>query len=845
MNQFDTHSDLPVRAVLPVLLDALRTTGRAVLAASPGAGKTTLVPPALLADLPEGKIILLEPRRVAARAAARRIAALLGEEVGARVGYIVRGESCRSPRTRLLVVTGGVLLRMLQDDPELAGVNTVIFDEFHERSLENDLDLALTLDIRRNLRPELRLLVMSATLEIEAVSRLLDNAPVIDAPGRCFPVELRWSNDSVDRFHPAPAVARAVLGLYRETAGDLLAFLPGMKEIQETAGLLRPVLPADALLLPLHGALTVREQDAALAPPPAGKRKIVLSTNVAESSLTIDGITAVVDSGLEKRLRYSPSAGISFLETCRISKASASQRSGRAGRTCPGIALRLWSELDHRALPERTTPEILDCDLAGFALELAAWGTAPEMLAWIDAPPAAGLAAARRMLVELGALDSDFRLTPHGRRLAELPLHPRLGMMLLCAAELDLAPLAAELAALLEERDPFRNFTSADLAERLRAMRRRSADYRVQRAIRDQLLAILGIRYREQDPEHAGIPIAFAYPEWIGRARGRHSRNYLLAGGTGAALAEHDDLADSEFLAVARLDGGQGREPAIRLAARIDAAELEAAFGDRIETRLRVGYDADRDRAYARKERRFGAILLGSTPAEPPAGTIPVALLEAAVARGIELPPAEAVNARALIDKVRFAARIDGEDYPDWSSENLVRILPGLVLPFLEEARSLNDLKRLEWLRIFEHALGPEKLRRLRSLYPDSFVTPAGISHRIDYSGETPSLAAPVQEFYGVKTHPTVGRARLPLKLELLSPARRPVQITTDLPGFWRGSWELVKKEMKGRYPKHFWPDNPAEALPTTRTRMKMELPGQLRNTGKNVSPEKKKPGTR
>ena len=426
----DEKQLLPVGAVLPELFAALRSAGGAVLAAAPGAGKTTLVPGACL-DEPEfasGRILLLEPRRVAARAAARRIASLLGEPVGRRVGYIVRGDSRYTKETRILVVTEGVLIRRIQEDPMLEDTALVIFDEFHERSLDADLGLALVLDLRNALRPELKVLVMSATLETEAVARLLGDVPVIEAPGRQFPVEQRWSAaGTLDRFHPAPAVARACAGLYREKAGDMLVFLPGMAEIEATRALLETMLPEEALLLPLHGSLSPAEQDCALQPAPPGRRKVVLATNIAESSLTIDGVTLVVDSGLERRLRYSPAAGISFLELGRISQASAAQRSGRAGRTAPGTALRLWSELEHRSLEVRTRPEILDADLAGFALELAAWGASPADLAWLDPPPEAGFAAARKLLTELGALDREGALTPRGRKLASLPVHPRLG----------------------------------------------------------------------------------------------------------------------------------------------------------------------------------------------------------------------------------------------------------------------------------------------------------------------------------------------------------------------------------------------------------------------------------
>lgn len=824
MNTIPIQSDLPVRAVLPELVSALERHGGAVLSAAPGAGKTTLVPPALLeAFAPaSGKILLLEPRRVAARAAARRIASILGEPVGERVGYVVRGDSKQSARTRILVVTEGVLLRLLQDDPMLDGVGLVIFDEFHERSLDADLDLALTLDLRENLRPELKLVIMSATLDLARVAGILGGAPVIDAPGRQFPVEQRWSAEAVDRFRPAPAVARACIGLYKEKAGDMLVFLPGMREIQEVAAMLESALPADALILPLHGSLSPAEQDAALAPTPPGRRKVVLATNVAESSLTIGGVTLVVDSGLERRMRFSPAAGMSFLETCRISKASAAQRAGRAGRTAPGTALRLWSEFDHRQLAEQTPPEILDAELTSFALELARWGATPEQLRWLDAPPAAGFAAAQRLLRELGAFDGANRLTARGRKLAGLPVHPRLGMMLLAAAERGETPLAAEIAALLEERDSFRSFDGADLGERIRRMRRRPGEFRNQLVIKKQLLGLMKAPDRELDPDRAGVLTAFAFPDWIGRARSRHSRSYLLSGGAGASLPENDVLCRSEFLAVARLTGSAGRDSRIELAAPLDRAELEAAFADRLAEHTAVEFDPERERAVARRETRLGALVLNAAPAEPPPGAIPAAVLNAALERGIELPPSDQKGAAALLKKVRFAARQEPNRYPDWSPESWQTVLPGLALPFLGAVRSFAELRKADWHTILQNALGYDLLRELNQEYPDFFTTPVGASHRIDYDREQPTLPVRVQELYGVKTHPTVGRSKFPLRLELLSPAHRPVQVTTDLPGFWAGSWKLVQKEMKGRYPKHFWPDDPADAVPTTRTKAKM-----------------------
>lgn len=810
MKPFNT-TDLPVHDVLPALTEALRTRGVAVLSAAPGAGKTTLVPPTLLeAPFLTDKIIyLLEPRRVAARAAARRIAALLDEPVGGRCGYMVRGDSRCSDRTRLFVVTEGIMLRKLQRDPFQEGVGAILFDEFHERNLDGDTALAFALDIRKNLNPELRLLIMSATLDLSAVSRVLGDAPVIDAPGRQFPVEIRWSENRLNPLRPVPDVARGTIRLYRESEGDLLVFLPGMREIDECARILTDALPKEALILKLHGSQEPREQDVALAPPPPGRRKVILATNVAESSITIDGVIGVVDSGLERRLRYNPAAGLSFLETVPISQASAAQRSGRAGRTAPGIALRLWNAMYHNTMPPQGAAEILEADLSRFRLEIAAWGTSPDQLDWIDAPAAANLRTAETLLRKLGAFDAQNQLTPRGRKLATLPVHPRIGMMLLRAKELHLVPLAAEIASILEER-PDRRFHDADLTGRLLAFRRNPGDYRPQETIYRQLLQLLDEPDRELPTDRIGLLLAFAFPDWIARAREHHGRNYLLAGGCGGALPPDDDLVRHEFLAVAQLEGGAGKEPMIRLAAPFSEEELREFFSDCFELQDTVEFDPERERAFARRETRFGALILGSKPVDVSPEALTEAVVRAALSRNMPLPPEEEKAARRLLERVRFAARREPQNYPDWSADKL----PENLLPFLTGVRSFRDLKNSDWLSHMQNALGYETLQTLNHCYPDNFTTPTGATHKIDYSGELPTLSVQIQELYGVNRHPCVGRDSSALRLELLSPARRPVQITTDLPGFWHGNWPLVQKEMKSRYPKHFWPDDPANESP-------------------------------
>ncbi|MBQ8753806.1 MAG: ATP-dependent helicase HrpB [Lentisphaeria bacterium] len=810
---FIERSNLPVASKVPEIVKTLDEAGCLVLSAAPGAGKTTLVPPALLcAPFTAGKrIYLLEPRRVAARAAAQRIAALLGEKCGESCGYIVRGESCISAETRLFVVTEGVMLRKIQEDPLLEEVSTIIFDEFHERNCDGDLSLTFVWDVRKNLNPELNILVMSATLAAEKIQRFLDNAPLIEASGRQFPVEILYSETSADIFDPVPAAVKGVCRLYREYAGDMLVFLPGMREIEAAAEALQNILPDAAYILKLHGSLESKEQDKALAPTPENRRKIVLATNVAESSITIDGVTCVVDCGLEKHLRYDAASELPFLETVRISQASAIQRSGRAGRTAPGVALRLWTAFDERSMKAQSIPEILDAELTSLRLELAAWGAAPEALQWLDAPPDAAIKKAEMLLAELGALDNDKALTALGRQLVKLPVHPRLGMMLLRAKELKLAPLAAEIAAVLEERD---RFNHADLSERISAMRRTPGRFFRQIQNRDQFLHLLHEKYQECSTELAGVLVGFAYPDWIGKSREKFGRSYLLAGGRGAQLPLDDEMVKHEFLAVARLEGSTRSDAAIRLAAPVSREELEEYFPERFAERYRVEFDMEKERALARKELCFGNIVLSSAPAEPPPGSLEKALVQAAVDRKIPLPPVEAKSAVYLLKRLCFASQQEPEKYPAWDMENFSTRLLEELPELISGVKTFRELKNLDWYSLLRTMATWEVFSELERDYPESFVSPAGSSHKIDYEQEQPTLSAKIQEFYGVKKHPSVGRKNFPLRVELLSPAGRPVQITTDLPGFWSGNWPLVQKEMKSRYPKHFWPDTPATEDP-------------------------------
>ena len=799
----------PVCAVFPALLTAWREAGRVILAAPPGSGKTTLVPPFLLQQGEPGRLLMLEPRRVAARAAAARIASLLGDGPGGIAGYRVRGETQVSARTRIEIVTDGVLIRMLQRDPELSGVSGIIFDEFHERHLESDLDLALTCDLRASLRPDLRVMVMSATLDCARLSRLLDDAPVVTAEGRVWPVTRHHLESSPDCRELGERAARVVRGLLAREEGSILVFLPGVREIERAAAALADVASPRVQIAPLYGRLDRREQDRAIEPAPEGVRKVVLATNVAESSLTIEGVRIVVDGGFERAVRFDAGRSLPFLAARRISRASAEQRAGRAGRTGPGAVYRLYDEAVFRAMPAFSPPEIASADLAPLAQELAQWGADPASLRWLDPPAPAGLAAARELLTKLRLLDAEGRPTAAGRRAAQLGVHPRLGAMLLLAETIGRVPLAAELAALLEEREGPPT-DGADIRTRLAAWRREPRRFRNTGMVRDQLLRLMKTPYREQPDAAAGRLLAAAFPDRIAQARKNGSGDYLLSGGAGASLAADDPLRAAPFLVAAEWENDR-----IRLAAPLTRRELEESFADSFTETDTVAWE--NERVVARRETRLGALVLRSTPLAVPDPASAAALLAAAVRdHGGALPGLDAA-AESLLERVRFAAREEPGEWPDWSEAGLSAALPEL-LAFLPEARSFADLRRADWRRVLAAALGASALARLDRDYPERFTTPAGTRLRIDYRGDAPVLPVRVQEMFGVTVHPVFGKARRPLRIELLSPAHRPVQITSDLPRFWREHYQLVRKEMKARYPKHFWPEDPAAEQATSRT---------------------------
>ncbi len=817
---------LPIEAALPSLLAALTAGPNAVLQAPPGAGKTTRVPLALLdaAWLGAGKIVMLEPRRLATRAAARRMAATLNEAVGETVGYRIRQDSKVGPKTRIEVVTEGILTRMIQDDPGLEGVGLVIFDEFHERSLNADLGLALCLEAQAQLRPELRLLVMSATLDGAPIARLMGDAAVVTSQGRAHPVDVRWlDKPPSQRFEDAVAalVRRA---LAEEPEGDLLVFLPGQGEIRRVQARLEAAEPG-VLVAPLYGDLPQDAQDAALTPR-ASRRKVVLATAIAETSLTIEGIRVVVDGGQMRVPRFDPNGGMTRLVTVPVSKASAEQRRGRAGRLGPGVCYRLWTEAAHRALPAFSTPEIGEADLAPLVLELARWGVAdPATLSWLDPPPAAPLAQARDLLGRLDALDAAGRITAHGRAMAALPLHPRLAHMVLMAKSLERGALACDLAAVLSERDILRNARDADLRLRIEALRDprgQPVDRGGLQRCRDQARQMrrqLGLPAVETTVEDTGLLLAFAYPDRIALSRGGDGLHYRLSNGRGAFFPQPEPLATSGALAIAELDGDR-REARIFLAAPLTPADIETHFADRIVTSETVRWDPREQIVAARRQRRLGELVLDDVRlADPKPAAVTAALLEGIREMGLDCLPWSPA-AHSLCARLGFLRRIEGEDWPDCAQEALLEKLDVWLAPWLEGLSRRSHFSRLDMVAAIEAMLSWEARQRLDRHAPTHVAVPSGSRIAIDYrSGEEPVLAVRLQELFGLADTPAIAGGRVKLTLHLLSPARRPVQVTKDLASFWANTYRQVKADLKGQYPKHYWPDDPMQAEPTARAK--------------------------
>jgi len=806
---------LPIHAVLDDLKAALAGHDAVVLAAPPGAGKTTVVPLALL-DAPwldGGKILVLEPRRLAARAAAERMAASVGETAGGTVGYRTRLQSRIGPKTRIEVITEGVFTRMILDDPGLEGVGAVLFDEFHERSLDADLGLALARDSQAVLRPDLKLVVMSATLDIAGIARLLEGAPVIEAQGRMFPVEtLYLGRDPTERFEDAMARAcRLALG---EQTGSILAFLPGQGEIHRVAQRLSDRLPASVDLVPLYGALDKAEQDRALEPSPPGRRKIVLATSVAETSLTIEGVRVVIDGGQSRVPRFEPASGLTRLITVRVSKSSAEQRRGRAGRTEPGVCYRLWDEEATRGLVAHQRPEILEADLTGFALDLARWGArTTDGLALLDKPPAGAFAEARAVLTRLEALDDQGGLTDHGRRLTSIPLSPRLAHLVAVAADAGDALTGARIAAVLSE--PGLGGNDTDLRDRLKGLDRdRSPRANDARKLADRWAQSAKARGGKLASASADIGslLAEAFPERIAKGRGKPGE-VLLASGRGAFLDATDPLAREPWLAVAELGGGDARDR-IRLAAPVDPADLE----HRILVEDRLSKEPS-GRMVMRRIRRIGALTVDERLMGPPDRAAITAALKSEVERGGVSALKWGERSADLRARLTFAASLE-EGWPDVTDAGLNAAREDWLWPMLETAKSLDALSDADLEQAVRTLIPWDRQRALDQIAPARLTTPLG-SAAIDYAAEGgPRVDIRVQELFGIKIHPSVGgNARVPLTLALLSPARRPVQVTKDLPGFWSGSWAAVRSEMRGRYPRHPWPEDPANADPTNRVK--------------------------
>jgi ATP-dependent helicase HrpB len=831
---------LPIEEVLPELRDRLAAS-HVVLQAPPGAGKTTLVPLALLDEpwLQGRTILMLEPRRLAARAAAARMADLLGERPGATVGYRIRFESQVTSRTRIEVLTEGILTRRLQSDPALEGVGLVIFDEFHERHLQTDLALALTLDAQRGLREDLHILIMSATLDAKPIATLLADAPIITSEGRQFPVEIRYLPRDPEGALSDITVA-AVRRALQEAEGDVLVFLPGAGEIRRAEELLSPEIAAGTRVYPLYGDLSKEAQDRAIRPDAGGARKIVLSTPIAETSLTIDGVRIVVDSGYARVPRFDPNTSLTRLDTVRIAKAAADQRAGRAGRLAPGICYRLWSETTQRGLVPRTAPEILNADLASLALDLAQWGVRdPHALAWLNTPPAAAWAQAIDLLQRLDALDANGGITAAGRAIAGLPLHPRLAHMVRSGETLDRGALACDVAALLSERDILlrdhaqRSCDLTDRVDALIAFRARGrlgaqahgaeagACGRVEQAAA-QWRRLVGAPSpaREADANDIGLLLAFAYPDRLAEQRESGTPRYRLANGRGARLACEDHLIKHSLLVAANLDAGRA-EARIFLAAPVQAAALRAHLATHIVSADRVAWDEQMQAVLACREERVGDVVLErrpSTDVDP--AVVAAAMLEGVRRLGLSALPwtADAREFQARVLALRHWFPNDG--WPDLSDDALSVTIDEWLGPYVDGMTRRDHLARLDLLAILQARLDWSQRQRLDHEAPTHLVVPSGSRVRLHYvPGESPVLAVKLQEMFGLADTPRIAAGRVPVTVHLLSPARRPIQVTQDLRGFWERTYPEVRKELKGRYPKHPWPDDPWAATPTARAK--------------------------
>ncbi|OOZ37101.1 ATP-dependent helicase HrpB [Solemya velesiana gill symbiont] len=831
---------LPIHAVLPDLREALANASSVVLSAPPGSGKTTIVPLELLDEswLAGKKILMLEPRRLATRASALRMAQLLGEKIGAQVGYRVRFDSCVSRQTRVEVVTEGILTRRLQHDPELDGVSLVIFDEFHERSLHADLALALCNDVQGVLRDDLRLLVMSATLDTGRISSLLNDAPVVKGEGRSYPVDIHYLEKRAEGL-TAKVTVNAVLRALNTENGDILVFLPCTGEIRQAEQLLNEQLGSEVVVCSLYGNLSKEAQDRAILPDEGGRRRVVLATSIAETSLTIEGIACVVDSGWSRLPQFDPNSGLTRLQTLRVSLASADQRAGRAGRLGPGVCYRLWTASEHSLLNAHTPPEIQGADLAQLALELASWGVAdPADLRWLDSPPKGAYAQAKSLLLDLEAIDEKGRITETGGRMVESAVHPRLGHMLNYACSSGQISLAADLAAILTERDLLRrerggDVLPVDIDDRLQLLntwreqgKRRmpgidhNACRRVEQASRQWRRAKVS-EATLLELSTGGL-LGLAFPDRIAKRRSPDGEGYLLAGGRGARLPEGDRLCGSEFLVMAQLDAGRS-EGRVFLAAEIRLDEISSSHTRRISRETQIGWDKASAAVTAREEERLGAVVLSFRPLEEidPEAQLQ-GMLEGVRQMGLKALPWSR-ESEEWLRRLRFLGQWQPDaGWPDVSEQGLMKTLDTWLGPWLAGMSRRDHLKRLDMKAVVTGLLDWESQQRMDDLVPTHIKVPSGSRKRIDYVEEgDPVLAVKLQEMFGLADTPTICGGKVALQLHLLSPAQRPIQVTRDLCGFWERTYQEVKKELKGRYPKHYWPDDPWSAVPTARVRPK------------------------
>ncbi|MBP2635236.1 MAG: ATP-dependent helicase HrpB [Firmicutes bacterium] len=831
---------LPIDEILPELKAALVSRVNAVLAAPPGSGKTTRIPLALLNEAWLGKqrIIMLEPRRLAARAAARYMAHLLGEKVGETVGYRVRLDTCISPKTRIEVITEGVLTRMLQNDQGLDGVGLIIFDEFHERSIHADLGLALAIDSQTVLREDLRLLVMSATLAAEPVAALLPDAALICGSGRSFPVDTKYLEKRLAESLEAK-VAQTVLLAFKHDDGDILVFLPGVAEIRRVqSALIEQGLGQLAQITPLYGALPITAQDQAILPSESGKRKVVLATSIAETSLTVEGIRIVVDSGVMRVPRYSARTGLTSLETIRVSRSAADQRQGRAGRLAPGVCYRLWTKQEDACLEPYTIPEILSADLTTLALELAAWGIQKHTeMHWLDFPPEQAVVQAQQLLHKLEAVDDKNCITHQGRQMLQLGLHPRLAHMVLKAGELGFGRVACELAAILSERD-FVKATDIDLRLRVEYLRRFNWHKNIaEDAQTNGLDIVLGRRIyqeaerlqqefsykagRNDDLDYCGLVLAFAYPDRIGQQRG--GGRFLLESGRGAMIGAGQTLTQADYIVAADLDG-QGSDSRIFLAAPIMEEQIKSCFSQQIAKETQVIWDVAAQAVRARVYEQLGSIILKDTPCtNPDPGAIWSALLQRIVREGLAMLPWTR-TAKQLRERLMFVRQWE-KDWPDVSDEALISTLNNWLGPYVYGITSRAELAKLNLAAVLESLLTWEQRQTLESYAPTHLIVPSGQRIPINYSNpDSPILAVKLQEMFGLQETPTIAQGKVRLTLQLLSPAQRPVQVTQDLANFWSNTYFEVKKDLMGRYPKHYWPDDPLAAIPTNRVRPQLPI---------------------